>query len=122
MIPDDARDLLDKHFASLWAVELILLMRRERTRAWRMKELVSELRASDSVIAGELPSLIAANLVAETEPGTFRYCPGSADLDLAMESLAKVYREFPVTVVRHIALTPNRGLKQFADAFKFRKE
>lgn len=122
MIPDDARELLDEHFGSLWALELILLMRKERTRAWRMKELVSELRASDGVIAGELPPLIAANLVAEAEPGKFRYSPASAELDLAIENLARVYREFPVAVVRHIALTPARGLKQFADAFKFRKD
>lgn len=122
MIPDDVRELLDKHFDSLWALELILLMRKERVRAWHIKELVSALRASDRVIAGELPALVVANLVAESEPGKFRYSPASAELDLAVENLARVYREFPVTVVRHIALTPSRGLKQFADAFKFRKD
>lgn len=120
-IPDDVIGLVNKHITTVWALELLLLLRQDRARAWKINELAKELRASTHVVTREVPSLIAAGLVGEVDSG-FRYAPARPELDETVERLDNLYKQFPVTIVRHIALAPHREAQSFADAFKFRKD
>jgi hypothetical protein len=120
-IPDDVVAFLNRHITTVWALDLLLLMRQNRARGWGLDELARELRASSQVITRVIPSLVAAGIVAETE-GRFRYAPLQSDMDETIERLEGVYKLLPVTIIRHIALAPHREAQGFADAFKIRKE
>jgi len=120
-IPDDVIDFLNKHIATVWALELLLLMRQNRARAWTIEEMAKELRASSQVIMRVIPPLTAAGVVIETA-GRWRYQPQRSELDETIDRLDAVYKQLPVTIIRHIALAPHREAQGFADAFKFRKE
>jgi hypothetical protein len=122
VIPDDVIDLIDKHISTVWALELLLLMRQQRDRAWSTSDLAKELRASADVALRMLPALIGAGLVADVEGKTFRYAPSREELDQTVGRLEELYKQFPVTIVRRIALAPHREARNFADAFKFRKD
>jgi hypothetical protein len=123
VIPEDVIRILNHHVGSLWALELILLMRRTREREWSPRALDRELRASPGVIGLELPLLVVAGIVRETEPGKYRYEPASAELDATVERLATCYRDFPVATVRHVAShASNRSLLAFLEAFRFRSD
>jgi hypothetical protein len=39
-----------RSFESVWALELILMMRRENTRCWSVSELTQQLRASELLV------------------------------------------------------------------------
>jgi len=120
-IPDDVVAFLNRHITTVWALELLLLMRQNRARASSLEDLARELRASAQVIVRVIPPLIAAGIVAETE-GRFRYAPLRTDMDETIQRLEGVYKLLPVTIIRHIALAPHREAQGFADAFKIRKE
>jgi hypothetical protein len=120
-LPDDVIVFLNKHITTVWALELLLLMRQNRSRVWTIEALAKELRASSQVIMRVVPSLIAAGIVAETDDG-FGYAPRQSALDDTIERLEGVYKQLPVTIIRHIALAPHREAQSFADAFKFRKD
>ena len=120
-IPDDIVAFLNKHITTVWALDLLLLMRQNRSRGWTIEALARELRASSQVIMRVIPPLIAAGIVVEMDGG-LRYAPLQRDLDDTIERLEGVYKQLPVTIIRHIALAPHRGAQGFADAFKFRKE
>jgi hypothetical protein len=123
VIPEDVLRFLNHHVGSLWALELILLMRRTREREWSPSALDRELRASAGVIGLELPLLVRAGIAGETQPGRYRYEPTSAELDATIERLATCYRDFPVAIVRHVALhASNRSLLAFLEAFSFRRD
>lgn len=120
-IPTDVVDFLNKHIGTVWALELLLLMRLTPSRVWTVADLAKELRASAPVITRVAPPLMAAGIVVEVEGG-WRYGPPRDDLDGTIARLESLYKQRPVTIIRHIALAPHREAQSFADAFKFRKE
>lgn len=122
VIPDDVIELIDNHITTVWALELLLLLRQHRDRAWTIDALSKELRASADVVLRMVPLLISAGLVAEVEGRSVRYAPANDELDRTVTRLDEYYKQFPVTIVRRIALAPNREVQGFADAFKFRKD
>jgi DNA-binding GntR family transcriptional regulator len=105
---------------SLWALELLLLMRRAREHAWRTDQLVAELRASTAVIRESLAHLTAAGLVAEEDKDAFCYRPASEQLDSFVAEAQALYAAKPLAVINAIAAAPNEKLRIFADAFRLK--
>lgn len=108
---------LREHVRSVWAVELLLVLRRDPDRCWAPAELVRELRASQSLVADNLQRFLTSGLVAP-EVDCYRYAPASPVLDELCARLESAYRERPVAVINLIA-RPD-ALQSLADAFKFR--
>lgn len=107
-----------RHVRSVWAVELLLLLRRDRARGWMPAELVSELRASSGLVADILQNFLASGLVA-SEDDVYRYRTASPALATLCDELEAAYRERPVSVINMIA-KPSDPLQSLADAFKFK--
>jgi hypothetical protein len=105
---------------SVWALELLLLMRREHGRAWRVPDLVRELRASTLVVAEALEGLKSAGLVATDETGQSCYRPASEQLDSFVEGAEALYAAKPVAVINAIATAPSEKLRIFAEAFRLK--
>lgn len=97
------------HFRSVWALELLCFLRRNRDRALSRAEMVAGLRGSDLVVVQSIESLAAASLVAAGTDGSARYDPASADLDDQVRSAETLYAERPDAVRRVIAKAANLG-------------
>lgn len=108
-------------FKSVWALELLLTLRRGRDRAWLESELIKELRSSQVVVVEALNNLVAAGLVVEEEGGHYRYHAGSPAIDELVVELEKLYATKPTAVIREIVSTPNIKLKLLSDAFRIKE-
>lgn len=95
-----------EHLPSVWALELLLLMRGAPERVWSREALVSELRASEAVVAQCLEALHRGGLAAEADGDGHRYAPGAADG--LCEELEAAYRERPVAVIAAISAPAGR--------------
>ncbi len=115
-------DFIRGYFNSVWALELLLLMRREQARAWSVGDLIRELRASDLVVSGILPEFTRKGLVAEIGSGQFRYSPVSQRLGHLVDRVASAYAANRVRVTEEILNAPNDKIQIFADAFKLKKD
>jgi hypothetical protein len=117
----ELHEFLREHLRSVWAVELLLLLRRDRERAWPPEALVAELRASTNLVNDILAGFQRSGLAVSDDEGGWRYAPAGAALDALASQLEVAYRERPVAVVNLIAkpVDPIQGL---ADAFKWRGE
>jgi hypothetical protein len=104
---------------SVWALELLLLLRRDPQRAWRSDELVRELRSSPAIVQEELTALRTARLVGEAD-GCFRYQPLAPALDALVNGLQTAYAARPMAVVKAIMAAPNDKLRIFSDAFRLK--
>jgi predicted transcriptional regulator len=123
MISEDAvLDFAASLFKSVWALELLLVLKRDPARSWQADQLIHELRSSRGVIAEALGNLQAAGLVVEHEAGKYRYHASSADIDEMVNEVQKIYDTKPAAVIREIVTAPNRKLKLLSDAFRFKKE
>ncbi len=122
MIPEAVLRLIHSSIKSAWTLELLLLMRRHAARSWTIDALTAELRSSPSLVASILIGLAKADLVREQPDGSYRYAPGTADLDDAVRQLDAVNAERPLAVIKEIISAPNDKLTSFVDAFKLRKD
>jgi hypothetical protein len=107
-------------FPSVWALELLLALKRER-RLWTSAELLASLRASELVISKALDALVAAGLVSVEESGA-RYLPVTGDVDRCVEQVEELYRSRPNKVRRAIISASASSAIAFADAFKLRRD
>lgn len=121
MVREDVLRFLRTTVGSVWALELLLLMRREAVRDWTVDGLTRELRSSDGIIRTELARLGAAGLVVAAD-GVYRYHPANAALGALVEQVAANYATFPIAVTQAVLEAPNRKIQLFADAFRVKRE
>ena len=109
-------------FRSVWALELLSFLRRNRDRALTHAEMVAELRGSDLVVTQSVAGLAAAGLVLAEADGSARYAPASGDLDALAGQAEELYGSSPDAVRRLIVAAANPGITAFADSFRLRKD
>ena len=118
---DDLLQFINSSFQSVWALETLLVLKRE-LRPWNGSELVAMLRASQLVVDNALQSLVVAGLVSiNGEGASFR--PANDYIAASVERVEQLYRSRPNTVRRAIvAAATGSSAAAFADAFKLRKD
>ena len=117
---EDLFQLAASSFRSVWALELLLLLKRDG-RTLSAAELISALRASDLVVNKALDELAAAGLVSLQREGA-RYMPVNEDLGRQIGKLEALYAARPDAVRRAIVSASTAGATAFADAFRLRKD
>jgi len=115
---DELATFIASSFRSVWALELLLLLKKE-ARPCSSEELVSLLRASPSVVENAVDSLIAAGL-AGSEGERARYMPVSPQVAALVEQTEQLYRSRPNRVRRLIIASSHKGLTAFSDAFRLK--
>ncbi|WP_377806905.1 hypothetical protein ABNQ38_11150 [Azospirillum sp. A29] len=120
VLSDDASTLLRGSIRSVWALELLLLLRRTPDRDWSNADLVSELRGSDVVVQEALAGFLGACLLVAQPDGRHRYRPASPLLDQWVEEIEQAYATRPSAIIREIFAAPGNKVQIFADSFRFR--
>ena len=109
-------------FRSVWALELLCLLRQNQDRSLSRDEMVAGLRGSDLVVTQGVETLNAAGLIVTEVDGGARYQPASAEIDALVDATEAMYRTSPDAVRRMIVAAANPGISAFADAFRLRKD
>lgn len=117
---EDVLRFIAATFPSVWALELLLALKRER-RPWPSDELVTTLRASDLVVSKALDALVAAGVASVDQQGAV-YLPVNADVESCVEQVEQLYRSRPNKVRRAIISAATSSATAFADAFKLRRD
>jgi len=117
---DDLLRFITSSFPSIWALELLLVLKRDRRR-WSHEDLVGTLRASDLVVSNALDSLVAAGLASIHDGGAL-YMPASDDLAAHVDAAEALYAARPDAVRRAIVRGSARGASVFSDAFRLRRD
>ena len=123
-ISEEIRAFIGENVRSLRALELLLLVQANRQREWDPQELSNELRATPEWADLELRFLESRGLMIRPDPAApkFRYSPSRSDLEAAVANLAAAYRVRPCAITQVIFAGPRESIRQFADAFRLRKE
>lgn len=119
---DSVTSFIRGAFRSVWALELLLHLRRTGDRAWAADELVDVLRGSALIVSQSLDGLMRAGLVSIDDQGCARYQPASAETDELVHATQELYARKPETVRRIIVSAGHPSLANFADAFRLWKD
>ncbi|MFI4963761.1 MAG: hypothetical protein ACHP9T_00200 [Caulobacterales bacterium] len=116
---DELPAFIRGHLGSVWALEILLLLRRDSRRAWSVGELVQELRASTALVSTNLAKFEASGLVLADDGRRYRYAPASSLMRDLCDAVDLAYRERPVAIINLIS-APEDRLQRLADAFRFK--
>jgi hypothetical protein len=117
---DDLLRFIGSSFRSVWALELLLLVKRD-PRVWSKDQLISTLRASDLVVTKAIDELVAAGFLSIEGEGA-RYMPVSQEIAGYVKRAEKLYSARPDAVRRAIVSTSASSATAFAEAFRLRKD
>jgi hypothetical protein len=117
---EELHAFIGSSFRSVWALELVLLLKSER-RPWSRADLVATLRASELVVNNALDGLVAAGIASVDEQGA-SYMPVNAQIGECVDEVEKLYRSKPNAVRRAIIAASASSATAFANAFKLRKD
>ncbi len=120
-ISDEVRAFIQSHIHSVEQLEVLLLLRRERSRLFTGEEAARELRVHPESTTRWLDDLCARRLVVR-EGDRFRFAPDGPALERSLNGLAAAYADARVAVIQVIFSKPTDVLRSFADAFKLKRE
>jgi hypothetical protein len=118
-IPDDVREFIQKYIDSIAQLEALLLLRRELSVPWTAATVAKRLYVTHDDASDVLRKLLAHGFL-KFNRKTYQYqCP--AELDTLVVHVADVYARQLIPMTHLIHNKPGR-IREFADAFKLRKE
>jgi len=109
-------------FRSVWALELLLHLKRSAPRAWSREELIEVLRGSQLIVDQSIDGLMRMGLVTVAREGDVTYQPATDELAELTEQVEREYVTRPDAVRRLIVSGAHKGLATFADAFRLWKD
>lgn len=117
---EDVLRFIAASFPSVWALELVLTLKRER-RVWTGHELIAALRASEAVVTRAVEALVVAGLASIESDGAL-YMPVTAGVEECMDRVEQLYRTRPNRVRRAIVMANTSSAAAFANAFRLRRD
>ena len=124
-LPPAVRALLRGPIATMAHVEALLLLRRVAPEPRPVDAIAAEAQIATSSAARRcLEELVAARLVVPVDRDEYRYEPTGGEARAAVDALAQMYNEKPVTLVRAVYSRPPAPgpVQAFADAFRLRRD
>jgi DNA-binding MarR family transcriptional regulator len=116
-IPDDIRDLIQRHIDSVAQLEALLFLRARPSETLAASAIASRLYAPETELARSLAQLAQDGFLVR-ENDQYRYeCAG--EKRLSVDRLAEAYSRHLIPITNLIHAKP-RNIRQFSDAFKFR--
>jgi hypothetical protein len=121
-LSEPVKNAVSRLARTLDELEVLLLLYRERGRAWTPEGVAQALGISERTAAERLVVMRARGLAQVAEGGGgCSYLEGSAhDRDVAL--IAETYRTRRLTLVNYVAAGALDRLQSFAEGFRFRRK
>ena len=119
-IPADLRDFILRYIDSVAHLEALLLLRASPETAWEAVAVAARLYSSAEQ-AGEVLAQLCDERLLVCENGLYRYGGQPPEHIAMIDRLADSYAKQLIPITNLIHSKPRR-IRQFADAFKFRKD
>jgi hypothetical protein len=123
-VPEAVVRFIASHIGSLEELHVLITCIRGRERWWDAATIASELAMTETAALRALEEIARHNLLDVRISGEVRYqfSPGSHDVEEAALALADVYLAQPLAVTQHVARVARRDIRDFADAFRIRRD
>lgn len=120
-IPEELRSFLRRYINSVSLLDVLFLLKKDARRKWTPQEVSIEMRTNPSYAAAQLYELLAMKCVSIQEPNEFWFNPQIASPQL-FDQLEELYKSHRATLIHFIYSQPIDSIRNFADAFKIKKD
>ena len=124
LIPDEIKEFILRTVDSVAQLEALLLLRANPELKWTADAVAGRLYIRAEEAVPWLERLCAASFLVSTgeRPPLYHYQPCSAELGQMVDRLADVYARHLVAVTHLIHSKPRTRVREFADAFRLKKD
>lgn len=119
-VSEELRQFIRKYITSVSILELLFLLKNVPERNWTPEEVSAEMRTNPTYARTQLEDLVAAKILVKSGDGYY-FAPEESNLQI-IESLEDVYNTHRSTVINYIYSQPIDSIRDFANAFKIKKE
>jgi len=119
-IPGDVRDFVDQFIDTVAQLEALLLLRNNPNEKWDVKKVAQRLYIGERHATEALSRLRADGLLG-VENDQWCFACATTELESIVGRLAALHSQNLIALTNVIHSKP-RGARQFADAFKLRKD
>lgn len=112
---------VDQYVDSLDALEVMMLLFRERQRSWSPDAVAVELRISVRVSRRELDRMRTKGVASEKD-GAYRFDQSDVDKAAAVAHIAAAYGTRRIELINYVASQTLKRIQSIADAFKLKKD
>jgi hypothetical protein len=119
-LPAELRAFLTEHIDSIAQLEALLLLRDGPDVVWDAQSTAKRLYIGEREALEALAQLAAHGLIAR-EASSYKFDPQSEELSRMVGMLAEYYRRYLIPITNLVHAKPRR-IRQFADAFKLKKD
>ncbi len=121
-IPPEVERFLIAHVPSVAVLEALLLLRGDTAHSLSVNALPGRLYIDARLARAIVEHLVSHGLATQSETGALRYA-AAGPLATAVDLVAEIYPTRLVAVSQFIhARQDSVGIRNFADAFRFRKD
>lgn len=123
--PDDVKKFLYENVESIDQLEVLRLLGEDRGKEWPLAELAVAVQTTPQALRAHLAAMQARGLLTTEQRGTDLLCRfgvGPTASEVMVNRLLQLYKERPVTMIKLVYERPADPLRDFADAFRVRKE
>ena len=120
IVPSDVRDFIVSHIDSIAQLEALLLLRATPNELWDGAKAARRLYVSEPECNEALARLCAQGLLKRIDE-SYCYADVAPELSNMVGRLAQAYSRHLIPVTNIIHQKPRR-IREFANAFKFKKE
>ena len=120
LLPHDLLEFLARHIDSIAQLEALLIARAAPDTVWDAQSASKRLYIGEQESSDTLAHLAEHGLLIRELAG-YKFCPQSPELSRGVELLAEYYKRHLIPITNLIHAKPRR-IRQFADAFKLRKD
>lgn len=123
-LPTKVQVFLTDHIRDVEELQLFIAVIQSPDRWWDPPAAARELGISRTAARRGLDRLAACNLldIRITDDVRYQFRPGTAELGAAARATEEAYRSNPLGVAQLVAGAARRGIRDFADAFRLRRE
>ena len=111
---------VDQYVDSLDALEVLMLLFRERDRAWAPDDVARELRISGRVARRELERMRTRGVAADADG--YRFDGSDVEKVAAVARIAATYGTRRIELINYVASQTLKRIQSIADAFKLKKD
>lgn len=119
-LPAELQEFLARHIDTVVHLEALLLLRAAPAAAWDAESIAKRLYTSEQEALEALAHLAVHGLLSSDAAG-YRFNPQTQELLGTVELLAESYKQHLIPITNLIHAKPGR-IRQFADAFKLKKD
>lgn len=120
-LTNELQQFMARYIHSVEQLEILRYLSENQDRSWPESEVFKIIQSSHASVTANLRHFVDEGILVQDSQETYRFAPSSPELARMALELVESYRIRRVTVVEALYLMPPDAVRQFADAFRLRK-